>query len=82
MNKKNIILGCLLAGAFLLAAGSPPVLTQTREPVAAFSWPSRPPADCPFPASAQIKALEFTGRHAEYTDADTWYPSWAADGKM
>jgi hypothetical protein len=24
----------------------------------------------------------FTGRHAEYTGADTWYPSWAADGNL
>ena len=26
--------------------------------------------------------MEFTGRHAEYTQADTWYPSWAADGNL
>ena len=42
-------------------------------------WPSTPPADCPFEPSDTIKALAFTGRHAEYTGADTWYPSWASD---
>ena len=42
-------------------------------------WPSNPPADCPFEQSNAIKALAFTGRHAEYTGADTWYPSWASD---
>jgi hypothetical protein len=42
-------------------------------------WPSTPPADCPFESSDSIKALAFTGRHAEYTGADTWYPSWASD---
>jgi hypothetical protein len=47
-----------------------------------FVWPSAIPADCPFPKSATITGLEFTGRRAEYTDADTWYPSWASDGKM
>jgi hypothetical protein len=45
-------------------------------------WPSPPPADCPFPASDNLKGLGFTGRHAEYTGADTWYPSWAADGNL
>lgn len=45
-------------------------------------WPSQPPADIPFAASADLTGITFTGRHAEYTTADTWYPSWAADGKM
>ena len=45
-------------------------------------WPSTPPEDCPFPQSAAFCGVEFTGRHAEYTAADTWYPSWASDGDM
>lgn len=45
-------------------------------------WPGSPPADCPFPKSASITGVAFTGRHAEYTGADTWYPSWAADGNL
>lgn len=45
-------------------------------------WPSKPPADCPFPPSQTLGNLRFTGRHAEYCNADTWYPSWASDGKM
>ena len=45
-------------------------------------WPSMPPEDCPFPQSAAFCGVEFTGRHAEYTAADTWYPSWASDGDM
>jgi hypothetical protein len=45
-------------------------------------WPSQPPADCPFAPSPEIVGIRFTGRHAEYTDADTWYPSWAADGYL
>jgi hypothetical protein len=45
-------------------------------------WKSTPPADCPFPPSDQFRGLEFTGRHAEYTNADTWYPSWASDGNL
>ncbi|MCU0780195.1 MAG: hypothetical protein MUF04_03720 [Akkermansiaceae bacterium] len=34
------------------------------------------------PASGSFGGVEFTGRHAEYTGADTWYPSWAADGNL
>jgi hypothetical protein len=45
-------------------------------------WPSEPPAGCPFPPSGEITGISFTGRHAEYTHADTWYPSWAADGNL
>lgn len=45
-------------------------------------WPSEPPAGCPFAKSSELVEIVFTGRHAEYTQADTWYPSWASDGKM
>lgn len=47
-----------------------------------FGWPSSPPTNCPFSASSDLTGLVFTGRHAEYTQADTWYPSWAADGNL
>src|SRR5208283_5244514 len=45
-------------------------------------WRSEPPADCPFKPSETLTALQFTGRHAEYAQADTWYPSWASDGNL
>ena len=45
-------------------------------------WPSTPPAGCPFPQSDTLVGISFTGRHAEYTNADTWYPSWASDGNL
>lgn len=45
-------------------------------------WKSEPPEGCPFEPSQQIKGIAFTGRYANYTDADTWYPSWAEDGNM
>lgn len=46
------------------------------------NWPSRPPPDCPFEPSSDIRGVAFTGRHAHYTYADTWYPSWASDGNL
>ncbi|MBC7364757.1 MAG: hypothetical protein H5U07_09530 [Candidatus Aminicenantes bacterium] len=45
-------------------------------------WKSEPPACCPFEPSKDIKGIAFTGRYATYTDADTWYPSWADEGNM
>jgi hypothetical protein len=45
-------------------------------------WPDLAPADCPFTKSDLLVGVEFTGRHAEYTGADTWYPSWASDGHL
>ena len=45
-------------------------------------WPSTPPSDAPFPKSDLLKGIRFTGRHKEYTDADTWFPTWAQDGDL
>jgi len=45
-------------------------------------WRSEQPTDCPFPKSESIGSVLFTGRHAEYSNADTWYPSWASDGNL
>ncbi|MFP5226941.1 MAG: hypothetical protein ACLGXA_04885 [Acidobacteriota bacterium] len=42
-------------------------------------WPFTPPPGSPIPQSSSFSSLAFTGRHAEYADADTWYPSWASD---
>jgi hypothetical protein len=45
-------------------------------------WPSEPPPGCPFSPSHAIAGVRFTGRQARYTEADTWYPSWASDGNL
>lgn len=45
-------------------------------------WPSQPPSDCPFPKSTDITGIAFTGKHIRYGDADTWYPTWAANGNL
>ena len=46
-----------------------------------------PPATtCPLPQSALSSGLRFNGKYRHYKDggigADTWYPSWAADGTL
>lgn len=47
-----------------------------------YTWPDEPPANCPHPRSTSVQGLRFTGRYANYTGADTWYPTWAADGNL
>ena len=64
-----------LAVAMIDAPPPPPANAMTP-------WPGQAPADCPFAQSATLTGMVFTGRHAEYTGADTWYPSWAADGNL
>jgi len=46
------------------------------------AWPSEPPPGCPFQKSSDITGVAFTGRHIRYANADTWYPSWAANGNL
>lgn len=45
-------------------------------------WESNPPQNCPFEKSQDIQGIAFTRKYTAYTDADTWYPSWASDGNM
>lgn len=52
-----------------------------------FSWPSYVDFnswayEVPVKASRDIPSITFTGRYANYTEADTWYPSWASDGHL
>jgi hypothetical protein len=37
---------------------------------------------CPFEKSKDILKIDFTGRFANYSKADTWYPTWATDGNL
>jgi hypothetical protein len=85
MNKE---LAVTIAGISLLLT-NPGLSAETNQrsvdapPSAPYHvWPSQPPSDCPFPKSKEIVGIAFTGKHAEYTQADTWYPSWASDGNM
>lgn len=71
-------------------AAEPAVPTQQRLVAAPLGvptefpivWTSRPPEDCPLEQSQQFAGVVFTGPHKVYTNADTFYPSWAADGNL
>lgn len=81
MHRRSAIR--LAAGLLIpLAVNAVERLVERPAPATFRPWPSTPPADCPFPKSETLFGVGFTGRHAEYTGADTWYPSWAADGNL
>jgi hypothetical protein len=76
-----------LAFCLLLATTSPTLADAAHpasvpKPDSSFIFPGDAPADCPFPPSTALTEPLFTGRHAEYEFADTWYPSWASDGNL
>ena len=68
------ILGCSRTKPSLTAGGNLPAGYKV--------WPSQPPEGCPLPGSKDITGISFSGRHKEYADADTWFPSWACDGNL
>ncbi len=77
---KQLIIALLLAP--LVGHGAQQPVDAPAAQTAYRIWPGQAPADCPFPKSGTLVGIGLTDRHAEYTGADTWYPSWASDGKM
>jgi hypothetical protein len=71
--RRKLILAALALTAGTVVAQSPP---GTRV------WPSEVPNDCPLKPSGQFAGLGFTGRVVNHGQADTWYPSWGADGRL
>jgi hypothetical protein len=59
-----------------------PIHREHKAYFESFTWPSEPPADCPFAPSTELTGIRFTGVHSDYHFADTWYPTWAADGNL
>lgn len=76
---KTILALCIVSSM----ASVPSNGQSAVDPTAFTSWePNEVPAGCPFGRSKVIERLVFTGRYANYTKADTWYPSWASDGNL
>jgi hypothetical protein len=79
MNLQTlaVLAACVLTAT--IAAASEGASPRNFEP---FVWKSEPPPACPFEPSKEITGIEFLGVHSDYRFADTWYPSWAADGNQ
>lgn len=58
------------------------VVPYSSKPWLPTIWKSEPPAGYPFEKSADIVGVAFTRKYVSYTDADTFYPSWAIDDNM
>ena len=56
-----------------------PAISAVYEP---YDWKDSPPESTPHEQSKEITGIRFTGRYANYTGADTFYPMWANDGHM
>jgi len=85
--RKHVALSVLIVLVGLLdrGAGAADKVQQRLVPLPKempMVWPSKPPDDCPFKQSRELTGVLLTGRYANYTKADGWYPSWAADGNL
>jgi hypothetical protein len=77
------LLAGLLTGLHAAESSSPaPPLREHKPYFQPFIWPSEPPPGIPFEPSKELNGLRFTGVHSDYHFADTWYPTWAADGNL
>ena len=79
MDKMAKSTSLIIVGIILLGFAISEAATTSPSP---FIWPSKVPNGCPFSKSKTITKVIFTGRHKEYTKADTFYPSWASDGNL
>lgn len=83
MNARCFLsLIVLLSGAHFGATAQERVVDYSPKPWLPTIWKSEPPAGCPFEQSTDIVGVAFTRQYVSYTDADTFYPSWAADDNM
>lgn len=47
-----------------------------------FKWADNTPDGMPWKKSKAYTDIRFTGRYANYTNGDTWYPTWAEDDNL
>ncbi len=76
---KRYFFTAILGLSMLFAFAQPRMETRTYEP---FVWKSAPPENCPFLPSETWSAVRFLGLKSGLLVADTWYPTWAGDGRL
>lgn len=78
MNKLLLIIPVL----FSVNTFSQEVLSGAKEAIESFRWADNTPEGMPWERSKVFTDILFTGKYANYTNADTWYPAWADDGNL
>ena len=76
-TRRGFLAGCGALGVRSILRGEAVAVPKAKFLGRA---PSEPFAQCPLRVSNTYKGLNFSGRHQEYQNADTWYPSWASGG--
>jgi hypothetical protein len=77
--------GSYRSALFLLLGINISALSQVRPDTLSFTpfvWKSEPPACSPFEQSKEIRGIRFLGLKSGFHAGDTWYPSWAEDGRL
>ncbi|TSA37866.1 MAG: hypothetical protein D4R64_04740 [Porphyromonadaceae bacterium] len=87
MRKKKdriILLGVIgmLLGFYTSLQSQEREVIYSPKPWLPTIWKSEPPVGCSFEQSTDIVGVAFTRQYVTYTDADTFYPSWAVDDNM
>src|ERR1035437_6250224 len=80
MKSRNILIILLMTiciGSYTNGQLKPDTLTYKP-----FIWKSEAPADCPFERSAELSGIKLLGIKSGFHFGDTWYPTWADDGRM
>ena len=76
---KSILVMTVLVSIYMQISAQIKPDTLTFKP---FEWNSEPPADCPFERSVSITGVKFLGIKSGFHFGDTWYPTWAEDGRL
>lgn len=82
MKRIIVVAFIVLISQTLKAQFIETVVSLKHKPWGPMIWKCEVPDSCPVEKSEDLVAVEFTGRHADYTYADTWYPSWASDNNL
>ncbi|WP_194526981.1 hypothetical protein [Zobellia roscoffensis] len=56
--------------------------TDLKSDTKPYQWQSKILENCPVEQSSIFSGVIFTEKFANYTKADTWYPTWAEDGNL
>jgi len=81
MRRKFLrMIACV--GTIVIALCFAGVRLNAQDENSCKTWPSEPPASNPFPQSSDITGICFTGKYNHFDVGDTWYLSWASDGKL